>query len=276
MARKRAESRTRYFIRGVSAKRGWNVNHVQRGGDFLEEQEIADYFPQIGLGLDKPDFLVCRYSEPVMVVEAKNDFKKIHEAITEATQYADRINTAGKFSVKIAVGVAGEDDNGYRVEVKYLNETLWQALKSHGYELTTIPSPREAELALLANDATTSVSPPSISEYIDSAIELSSILRSAKIEAPLRPKVLGAIITALYRGKIDLAEENALSSVNELVSAAIMENIDFDENKKRRLKDALYLTINDYERLSPKIRRVVSILEKQNIRSILQTDTDFR
>jgi type I restriction-modification system DNA methylase subunit len=114
-----------------------------------------------------------------------------------------------------------------------------------------------------------------VSEYIDSAIELSSILRSAKIEAPLRPKVLGAIITALYRGKIDLAEENALSSINESVSATIMESIDLDENKKARLKDALYLTINDYERLPPKIRRVVSILEKLNIRSILQTDTDF-
>ena len=275
MPKKRAESRTRYFVRNISAKRGWSISHVQRNGDFLEEQEIVDFFPNIGLGLDKPDFMVCLNSEPIMVIEAKNDFKKIDEAIAEAIDYADTINNTNRYSVKIAVGVAGEDDNGYQVEVKFLKGNTWQPLKSFGYELTTIPSPREAELALLADDATTSISHPSIAEYIDSAIELSSILRTAKIEAPLRPKVLGAIITALYQGNISLEEENSLTSINELVSAAITESIDLDDNKKIRLKDSLFLTLNDYERLAPKIRRIVSILEKLNIRSVLQTDTDF-
>jgi len=275
MSKKRAESRTRYFVRNISAKRGWDVGHVQKNGNFLEEQEIVDFFPKIGLGLNRPDFLVCRDSEPIMVVEAKNDFKKIHEAIEEATEYANTINANSTYSVKIAVGVAGEDDNGYQVEVKYLKNGMWCALKSFGYELTTIPSPREVELAMLADDTTTTISHPSIAEYIDSAIELSSILRSAKIEAPLRPKVLGAIITALYQGKITLEKEAALSSINELVSDAITQSIDLDENKKGRLIDSLFLTINDYERLSPKIRRIVSILERLNIRSVLQTDTDF-
>ncbi|MCL2168875.1 MAG: SAM-dependent methyltransferase [Defluviitaleaceae bacterium] len=275
MPKKRAESRTRYFVRSVSVKRGWNVSHVQRGGDFLEEQEIVDYFPQIGLGLDRPDFLVCLNSEPIMLIEAKNEFKKIDEAIAEAIEYANTINSKSKYTVKIAVGVAGEDDNGYQVEVRFLKDDSWQPLKSHGYELTALPSPKEIELALLADDATTSISHPSIAEYIDSAIELSSILRASKIEAPLRPKVLGAIITALYQGSIDLNEENALNSINELVSAAITQSIDLDANKKARLKDALFLTINDYERLAPKIGRVVSILGRLNIRSVLQTDTDF-
>ncbi|MCL1882998.1 MAG: N-6 DNA methylase [Defluviitaleaceae bacterium] len=275
MSKKRSESRTRYFIRGIAAKRGWNTSHVQKNGDFLEEQEIVDFFPRIGLGLDRPDFLICLNSEPVMVVEAKNDFKKIDEAIDEAVEYANIMNSKSEYSVRIAVGVAGEDDNGYQVEVRFLKGDSWQALKSFGYELTTIPSPKEVELALLAGDATTSISHPSVAEYIDSAIELSSILRTAKIEAPLRPKVLGAIITALYQGKITLEQEEALGSINNLVSAAITESIDLDENKKIRLRDSLFLTINDYERLAPKIRRIVSILEKLNIRSVLQTDTDF-
>ena len=63
MPAKRADSRTRYFIRKVSEKRGWNISHVERGGDFLEEQEIVNYFPNIGLGQNKPDFLVCFRAE---------------------------------------------------------------------------------------------------------------------------------------------------------------------------------------------------------------------
>jgi len=275
MSKKRAESRTRYFIRSISAKRGWNVAHIQKGGDFLEEQEIVDYFSQIGLDLNGPDFLVCLGAEPIMIIEAKSDFRKIGEALSEAIGYAETINSKSRYQIKIAVGVAGEDDNGYQVEVRFLKDDLWQPLKSFGYELTTIPSKKEVELALLANDATTSISHPSVAEYIDSAIELSSILRAVKIEAPLRPKVLGAVITALYRGKIALEKENALTSINDLVSEAIMESVDLADNKKLRLKDSLFLTINDYERLAPKIRRIVSILDKLNIRSVLQTDTDF-
>jgi predicted RNA methylase len=273
--KKRAESRTRYFIRTIAAKRGWNVAHVSKNGDFLEEQEIVDMFPNIGLGANKPDFLVCHKSEPCIIIEAKNVFKKISQAINEATDYADSINATGKYKVKIAVGVAGEDDNGYQVVVKYLKDKSWNLLKSCGYELTTIPSIREVELALQADDGTTTVSVPSSSEFIEAAIEISSILRSAKIEAPLRPKVIGAIITALYQGEIDLIEGNELSSINSLADAAISESIDLDETKKVKLKDALRMTGNDYDRLSSKIQRVVSILKRLNIRSVLQTDTDF-
>lgn len=274
-SKKRAESRTRYFIRSIAAKRGWNVAHVSRNGDFLEEQEIVDMFPDIGLGADKPDFLVCHKAEPTMIIEAKNDFKKINQAITEATEYADTINKTSKYKIKLAVGVAGEDDNGYQVVVKYLKDTSWCLLKSCGYELTTIPSIREVELALQADDATTTVSIPSSSEFIDAAIEISSILRSAKIEAPLRPKVIGAIITALYQGEIDLSSGNELKSINDLVDSAISESIDLDASKKQKLKDALRMTGNDYDRLSPKIQRVVFLLKRLNIRSVLQTDTDF-
>ena len=41
MSTKRDESRTRYFIRKISEKKGWNVAHVNKNGDFLEEQEIT-------------------------------------------------------------------------------------------------------------------------------------------------------------------------------------------------------------------------------------------
>ncbi|MBO6273166.1 N-6 DNA methylase [bacterium] len=275
MSTKRAESRTRYFIRKISEKKGWNVAHVNKNGDFLEEQEISDTFKDIGLGLDKPDFLVCLKSEPIMIIEAKNSVSKIENAISEAIEYAEVINKTKKYNIKLAVGVAGEDDNGYQVVVKYNINGIWQELKSCGYALTTIPSKREVELSIIANDATTKVSIPSASDFIDSAIELSSLLRSAKIEAPLRPKVLGAVITALYQGDIDTTTGKELSSINKLVATAINESIDLDKDKKKKLISSLYLTSADFDRLAPKIQRIIAILKKLNIRSVLQTDTDF-
>ena len=45
---KRAESRCRYLAREVAPpKKGWNIQHPSKGGNFLEEQEIEDYFGAI-------------------------------------------------------------------------------------------------------------------------------------------------------------------------------------------------------------------------------------
>ncbi|MEW5067912.1 N-6 DNA methylase [Bacillus subtilis] len=274
-SRRRAESRARYYIRDEAQKKGWNLAHVSSGGDCLEEQEIMGHFPNIGLGLDRPDFLFCLNGDPAVVIEAKNEADKIDDAIDEAIEYAETINSTGLYTIKIAVGAAGEEDAGFTVNVRYLIDGEWVPLKSNGYEITTIPSKREVELALQADDATTSVTIPSNAEFIDAAIELSRILRSAKVEAPLRPKVIGAMVLSMYEGEIDTTPENALESVNTLVENAINEARDIPEVKKGRLIDALRLSGADFERLSPFIRRVVSILRRLNIRSVLQTDTDF-
>ena len=88
---KRAESRCRYLVREIAVQKGWDIRHPQKGGQFLEEQEIDDYLTDSGLGKTKPDFLVCRNYNPVIVVEAKNEIKKIDNAISEAVDYANAI-----------------------------------------------------------------------------------------------------------------------------------------------------------------------------------------
>lgn len=272
---KRAEARCRYLIRTMAAQKGWNTKHPQRGGDFLEEQEIEDFFPNCGLSGTKPDFIVCKESLPIIVVEAKNDMKKIGDAVREAINYADTINKKGEYTIKIAVGVAGEEDYGYLFQTFFWNGKEWKVLESKGYELTGFPSVYEVEGAIITNNGSTEVSIPQISDYIDTAIELSSILRSAKIEPSLRPKVLGAVITALYWGEIDLNEGAELESINALVSSAIQSTDHFEKNKKQQLIETLKLTIGDYNRLAGKICKIVFLLKKLNIKSILQTDTDF-
>lgn len=255
--------------------KGWDIRHPQKGGDFLEEQEIEDYLPDCGLAGTKPDFLVCKRGIPLITVEAKNEAKKIDQAVAEAVEYADHINKAGKYKIRIAVGVAGEEDHGYTFKTFYWNDQEWKPLSSRGYGLTSFPSVAEVDRATVTNNGTTEVSVPEISDYIETAIELSSILRLAKIEPSLRPKVLGAVITALYWGEIDLENGQELDSINCLVTEAIHSTDHFEDNKKRQLIETLHLTTGDYNRLSSKIGKIVFLLKKLNIKSILQTDTDF-
>ncbi len=271
----RSETRCRYFIRKDATAKGWDTRHVSRGGHFLEENEIESVFPNIGLSGNKPDFLLCLGGEPAVVIEAKNKYSKIEKAINEATAYADQINNNGKYKVRIAIGAAGEEDTGFIVKVKFLSSDGWISLKSHNADITSIPTTRETELALLASDGTTTISIPATHQFIDSAIEISQILRLAKIEAPLRPKLIGAIVAAMYHGGIDTTSDNALDSINSLVRRVISSSVDLVDNKKDQLIDALNLSKADFNRLSPYIRRVESILLKLNIKAVLNSDTDF-
>ncbi len=275
MGKKRAESRSRYYIRDQAKKRSWSIGHPSKGGEFLEEQEIIDYFPDIGLKLSRPDFLLVLNGLPTVVIEAKNSANKIQMAIDEAIEYAETINRESNYSVKLAVGAAGEENHGFVVEVRYLKGNEWKPLISRGYEITTIPSKREVEVALSANDATTDVDVPTISEFIDAAIELSKILRVAKVEAPLRPKVIGALTLAMYQGSIDTSPSQALQNINSLIEESIRESVDLREDKKERLIESLRLLGADYERLNPFIAKIVHLLRGLNVRVVLQTDTDF-
>ena len=86
MGKKRAESRSRYYIREQAKKRGWKVGHPTKGGEFLEEQEIIDHFPDIGLKLARPDFLLVLNGLPSVVIEAKNKA----EATEKAKEYESK------------------------------------------------------------------------------------------------------------------------------------------------------------------------------------------
>lgn len=174
-----------------------------------------------------------------MVVEAKNEKSKIDNAIDEAIGYAEMINSHGKHHVSIAVGVAGEEDNGYLFVTKFLYEGNWIDLSARGYVLTSFPSVAEVDNAILTNNGTTEVTVPNVSDYISTAIELSSILRSAKIEPSLRPKVLGAVITAIYQGEIDQTKGKELESINTLVSDAINATDHFEDVNKHQLIETL-------------------------------------
>lgn len=274
MKLKKSESRARYFVRHTAIEKGWDVRHPQRGGNVLEEQE-CNYFPNLGLGLLRPDFIFCVSGIPVMIVETKNDISKSAESIKQAEYYCNLINETGNYHINIAVGIAGNSDYGYSVIVKYYKKTGWTDLNAKGYPLTALPSQQECLNALASNDGNTELTIPSFAEFINAAIEISNILHTAKIEPTLRPKVVGSITTALYYGELSFASKTPLNDINKLMYRAITDSSHFSNEKKKRLIEALTLGINDFDRLSPYLFRIITILKSLNVRSVLQSDADF-
>jgi type I restriction-modification system DNA methylase subunit len=127
----------------------------------------------------------------------------------------------------------------------------------------------------VAGDGTTTVVIPAQAEFVDAAVEMSGVLRACKVEAPLRPKVIGSMVLAMSKGQIDAAPDQSLEQVNALVSTAIAEADGLAPDRKQELLDALKLSGADFNRLAPSIGRVANILRRLNVGAVIQSEADF-
>ena len=274
---KRAESRCRYYTREEAKRVGWDVRHPGRGGQFLEEQELVDYFPALKakLGLERPDFgIVTGAGTLQAIVECKSDYKLLDQAVTDACGYADTISEVPNFDLRVAVGVAGSPDKSAQTRTLFRKGAKWVPLTSHGYALTQIPTPLELSVALANNDGTTDVQLPTEKEFFDAAIAISRILRLAKVEEPQRPKVVGAIILALYQGDFSLDPAVVLGHINSNVRAAIQSCQDVPPKRRELLIQTLTLSLESSQ-LRTAIPDIVHQLERLNVRSIMRSGVDF-
>lgn len=271
---RRAEARARYYCREESKRLGWDTKHPERNGQFLEEQEIVAYFSELGpiLGQERPDFVIIKNNVPCIVIETKNDFNLIESAWNDAIYYSDKISEV--YPVKTMVAIAGTPDTSIQVQVGYKVGERWQRLKSNGYPLTQIPTPDEFSITQQNNDGTTDVRLPSEQEFYEAAISISRLLRSAKIEEPIRPKIIGALILALYHGDFSYEPDVVLDHINSNVKAAVRACNDLPPERKEFLIDSLKLS-NESIAISRYIRKLVLQLERLNIRSIMRSGVDF-
>ena len=112
-----------------------------KGGNFLEEQEVVDHFPELSdlLGQNRPDFVLVRNGVPVAIIETKNDFSKLDIALSDGKAYANAIY--GLHEVDMVIGIAGSPDTAVRTRTHFWHGEQWMSLTSHGYELTQILTP---------------------------------------------------------------------------------------------------------------------------------------
>lgn len=277
VATKRAEARARYFTREESKRLGWNVEHPNNGGQFLEEQEVVDFFPDLSatLGQDKPDFVALDADDKAcLVIECKSDAKALDIGIQEAIDYAKLINACRGFDVRLAACVAGSPDRRIFIRTFFRLDDEWMPLTSFGFPLTQLPTPTEVTIALEQGDGTTDVQLPDESKFFDAAISLSNILRRAKVEESKRPAVIGSIILALYQGEFSLNPSIVLNQINANLEAAIDSFPDIPDRPRRQMIEAFKLGAES-ENLRSKIEQVVQNLERLNIRSIMRSSVDF-
>lgn len=266
---KYSESRSRTYTVNELKDLGWDVKHPSKGGNILEEQEAKHFdsrFDEL-LGRDRPDFMISWKNKPVIVIENKDDKKKIDTAITEAKEYAKKLSKK-YFDVRVISGVAGNAESGVIVRNYYRNiDGQWEEIKGNGYPLTQLLSVNQLEQVLVNKWATIDLKIPTEQEFYNIAERINQILHDAHVNKSDRAVYLGTILLALREGDIDTSPNVIIQQINANVDSAL------DDCDKSELKPIIKIR-SGAAKLKRKLPLIFHNLDRLNIRSLMNTGAD--
>jgi len=267
---KYAESRSRTYTISELKNLGWNVKHPSKGGNILEEQEAKHFDPRFDelLGGDRPDFLIFWNNNPVVVIENKDEKKKINIAVADAKSYAEKLS-AKYFDVRVVSGVAGNAESGVLVENYYRNSNgQWDIIEGNGYALTQLLNVNQLEQVLINKSPTIDVKIPTEEEFYAIAEKINQMFHDAHVNKSDRAIYLGAILLAIKEGSIDTSPNVVTQQINGNVDAAL------DSCGKSNLKPVIRIRSRS-AKLRLKLPLIFHNLDRLNIRALMNSGADI-
>ena len=180
------------------AERGWNTKPPRKSGQVFTQNEINhDARLKEALGGKLPENVVIINRGEYWVIEAKSSENRINQALIEAKEYAELINTHNDLSCRVVTGIAGEEDGYHHVATHCLGPSGWQPLEINGRETTGFVS-RCQILEALANP-TSSLGDYEIDEpeFLVRAADINKILHDGGVNKRNRAGVLACLLLAL-------------------------------------------------------------------------------
>ena len=264
-----AESRARQYTVKELKELGWDVKHPDKNGNILEEQEAKHYderFDEL-LGKDRPDFLIYLENSPVCVIECKNDKEKIQEAIDDSKYYADKLSQK-YFSVKIAIGIAGNEESGVTVRCLYKEKNIWLEIKGNNYPLTQFLNQTQLQQVLLNKKPSIDLDIPTEEQFYKVAEKINKIMHEAKVNKSDRAVYLASIIIALKEGDIDTKPSVILGQINANVESSLI------KYHKEDLLNIFKMT-GKSDLLKKQLPLIFHNLDRLNIRALMNTGADI-
>lgn len=255
--RRVAESRCEDYIRNQLRLLEWNIQTIDNGGDVAEKQELRKS-PSLKLLMPReaPEFVLYFEGIPRVVIECKGIKEDIDKASDEARYYADQLN------LNIAIGVAGNEDEGVIVRNYYKQDGVYELVTHNTTPLTQILSKTYVERIIKTSKSDIKIDIPSGDRFWSEADKIHNLFRNSDIPKQRMAVYLGTIILALSGNPKIIADSNfddltILNTLSQIRLARVkkpdLENIfqipDPSSDVFHKLKRNLPIIINSLQRL---------------------------
>jgi type I restriction enzyme M protein len=281
MATKNRNSEVRLyeFIPASLRELGWNTKNPNRhsGGEVYTQNEcLLNQVLKATLVKDRPENIVIVDENVYWAIEAKSDFTDIDLAVTEAKEYAAKINKSKEAKCKFVTGVAGDTDSTYLVETWFLNKTRWEKITINNIELTGFISRDQARKILNNNNHDLSNEEIPDALFLEKANKINEILHNGAIIKKNRARVIASLLLALVQDpyfRISDDSTTLIEDINTRVRALLRQHD--KENFAQEIAISLPTSKDNHKKNRAAIANTVQELRSLNIRSAINSGKDI-
>lgn len=256
---------------------GWNIANPSRNANgevYTQNECLQNEVLKKYLDKDRPENVIVIRENKYLVIEAKGSHKELNKAISEAKEYAEKLNK-GKVLAPFCTAVAGNDEDTYLVKSFYFHKGKWVEIEINEKAVSGLLS-KEIARRILDNDD------PIIKDFIipdglyfSKAVKINGILHNGGINKNQRARVISALLLAMLDDAPINRENEAYSLISEINTRA--EAI-LHKKGKRQFKDYISIAVPPTPDNHVKFRRAlldtIQELESINIRSAMNSGTD--
>lgn len=260
-----------HILNELRNKKGWNKDQIFTQQECHEIKPIAET-----LRGAKPENVV-KISESVFwVIEAKNERKKLQQALDQAREdYAEKINKGSEIGVLFITGIAGNNEEGFICKSQFLRDGKWETITENDVEVTGLLSKTQVEQILKYNDHNLREVEISDAEFLKVAEDVNGILHEGGIHKDYRARVMSAVLLALSEGteiNLDVVPKILIDSINSRVDVVLKreEKPEF----ARFVKIDLPSSADNHKKFKKAIVLTIQELLGLNIRSAMKSGKD--
>ena len=259
---------------------GWDTRNPSRhpeGQVYTDNQALEHPELRKGLVRDRPENVVKLTESNYWVIEAKSRRAEIAQAVKEAKDYASAINDASsQAQAAIVSGVAGNDDEGYRVESWFLEGGEFHPIRLNAQDISGLLSPAIAFRLLEDNKADLEDVPVDEMVFLATAETINEELHRGAINKNQRASVMAALLLALVDDTMPNIDANPGVLIRDINSRA---EVVLSRNGKAAFYPFVQIQLPAAEDNHVKFRRAlvrtIQALTNLNIRSTMPSGTDL-
>lgn len=268
-----------YIENGLRAL-GWDMRHPERhasGQVYTQNEALAN--PELAKwwGTERPEATVKVTDADLWVIEAKPLRAESAKAISEAQDYAEKVNRSSRtLKVRFVSGVAGNEMDTFDVLTRYRERGGWVDVTFDGQRPSALLTPDQASEFLRQNSAT--IENPPIDErlFVAGANNINRILHLASVNPHLRARVMAALLLSMLGDTIPaIATKNATQLIADINSRA---EAVLEEHGKQEFLEYVRIPLPPRKANHVKFRKAlvdsIQELNDLNIRSAMNSGND--
>ena len=266
------------FIRDNLKLLGWDTRNPDRspeGRVYTQNECLGHAEFHAAWDRDRPENVVKVTDSCFWVIEAKRSQREIDKAVSEAEEYASRVNAKSK-NIRVAFisGVAGNQTDGYLVKTRALVGKIFKSVRFNGSETSSLLAPDVAATILVHGPELADV-PVNEGVFLATAERINEILHLGAINKDYRARVMAALLLSLVDEtppNIDASPTVLIKEINARAEAVL--------EKEGKISFLSYVTINlpaandNHIKFKSAIVKTLQELRNLNIRAAMNSGAD--